>query len=35
MLNDESRVKNKNWLRVKIETVGETGRRIVYDDLGT
>jgi tRNA threonylcarbamoyladenosine biosynthesis protein TsaE len=35
MLNDESRVKNKNWLRVKIETVGETERRIVYDDLGT
>jgi tRNA threonylcarbamoyladenosine biosynthesis protein TsaE len=35
MSNDESLVKNKNWLRVKIETVGETGRRIVYDDLGT
>ena len=35
MSNDESLVKNKNWLRVKIETVGETERRIVYDDLGT
>ena len=35
MSNDESLVKNKNWLRVKIETVSETERRIVYDDLGT
>ncbi len=34
MLNDEFRVKNKNWLRVKIEIVAETERRIVYDDLG-
>jgi tRNA threonylcarbamoyladenosine biosynthesis protein TsaE len=35
MSNDESLVKNKNWLRVKIETISETERRIVYDDLGT
>ena len=34
MLNDESRVKNKIWLRVNIEIVSETERRIVYDDLG-
>jgi len=34
MLNDEFRVKSKNWLLVKIEIVAETERRIVYDDLG-
>ena len=34
MLKDESRVKNKNWLRVNIEIVGETERRIVYDNPG-
>ena len=34
MLNDESRMKNKNWFRVNIEIVNETERRIVYDDLG-
>ena len=34
MVNDEFRVKNKNWLRVNIEIVNETERRIVYDDLG-
>ena len=34
MLKDEARVKNKNWLRVNIEIVSETERRIIYDDLG-
>jgi tRNA threonylcarbamoyladenosine biosynthesis protein TsaE len=34
MLNEEFRVKNKNWLRVNIEIISETERRIVYDDFG-
>jgi tRNA threonylcarbamoyladenosine biosynthesis protein TsaE len=34
MMNDEFRVKNKNWLRVNIEIVGAMERRIIYDDLG-